>query len=54
MKGSETWDWTSLMEMIEKFSRELQEKMESLIPQDTAKTVVELWKIISHEYSELV
>ena len=47
-KGSGTWDWTSLMGDDRKILlRELPEKMEPLIQQDTAKTVVELWKVLS-------
>ena len=46
-KGSGTWDWTSLMGDDRKILlKELPGKMESLIQQDTAKTVVELWKVI--------
>ena len=45
-KGSGTWDWTSLKGDDRKILlRELPGKMEPLIQQDTAKTVVELWKV---------
>ena len=54
-RGSGTWDWTSLMGDDPKIPlRELPGKMESLIQQDTAKAVVELWKVISPECLLLV
>lgn len=47
-KGSGNWDWTSLMGDDRKIIlRELPGKMETLIQQDTAKTLVELWKVLS-------
>lgn len=47
-KGSGTCDWTNLMgDDRNILLRELPKMMESLIQQDTAKTVVELWKVLS-------
>ena len=45
-KGSGTWDWTCLMGDDRKILLKLlPEKMETVLQQDTAKTVVHLWKV---------
>ena len=45
-KGSGTYEWTSLMGDDRKtLLKNLPSKLEPLIQQDTAKTVVELWKV---------
>lgn len=45
-KGSGNWDWTSLMgDDRKKLMKDLPSKLESVIQQDTAKTVVQLWKV---------
>ena len=45
-KGSGTWEWTSLMGDDRKtLLKNLPSKLEPLIQQNTAKTVVELWKV---------
>ena len=47
-KGSGTWDWTSLMGDDRKtLLRVLLSKLEPFIQQDTARTVVELWKVLT-------
>lgn len=49
-KGSGTWDWTSLMGDDRKtLLKVLPCKLEPLLQQDTAKTVVELWKVYVHQ-----
>ncbi|XP_022808035.1 uncharacterized protein LOC111345047 [Stylophora pistillata] len=54
-KGSGTWDWTSLMGDDRKILlKELPGKMESLIQQDTARTVVELWKGFAEMYFKFI
>ncbi|KAK3704236.1 hypothetical protein QZH41_020490 [Actinostola sp. cb2023] len=50
-KGSGTWDWTSLMGDDRKILLKLlPEKMETVLQQDTAKTVVHLWKEFADMY----
>ena len=45
-KGSGTWEWTSLMGDDRKtLLKILPSKLQPLIQQETAKTVVELWKV---------
>ena len=45
-KGSATYEWTSLMGDDRKtLLKNLPSKLEPLIQQDSAKTVVELWKV---------
>lgn len=50
-RGSGTWDWTSLMGDDRKtLLKNLPCKLEPLLQQDTAKTVVELWKGFADMY----
>ena len=51
-KGSGTWEWTSLMGDDRKtLLKNLPNKLEYLIQQDTARTAVELWKV--HYYHSM-